>query len=252
MKKSIFLFSALFFLVVKVAHAQSTSSGVAWPIPVEGEGFDDGTLVCSSDSGYVPCNIEYTPSLFGVVTKSPAAFFNVEDESTILVLSSGVTSVRVNASAGSISDGDLLTSSEKSGVAKKADRNGYVLGVALQTWDSDDPEAEGLILVSLNIHPESSLSGTGVNLLSLLRQGFSSAFLGPLESLRYILAFVIAAISFTLGFVYFGRVVRTGVEAVGRNPLAGRMIQLTVVFNILITIAIVGAGLAIAYFILVL
>jgi F0F1-type ATP synthase membrane subunit c/vacuolar-type H+-ATPase subunit K len=73
-----------------------------------------------------------------------------------------------------------------------------------------------------------------------------------LASLRYLLAFLIAIIAFVLGFIYFGRVVRVGIEAIGRNPLARRMIQITMLFNILITIVIVLAGLLIAYLILVL
>ncbi|KKU82490.1 MAG: hypothetical protein UY11_C0046G0010, partial [Candidatus Amesbacteria bacterium GW2011_GWC2_47_8] len=41
-------------------------------------------------------------------------------------------------------------------------------------------------------------------------------------------------------------------EAVGRNPLAGRLIQLSVVLNLLLTALIMGSGLVIAYLILVL
>jgi F0F1-type ATP synthase membrane subunit c/vacuolar-type H+-ATPase subunit K len=59
-------------------------------------------------------------------------------------------------------------------------------------------------------------------------------------------------ISFTLGMIYFGRASRTGIEAVGRNPLAKRVIQLTIFLNIVLTIVIVMVGLAIAYLILIL
>jgi hypothetical protein len=73
----------------------------------------------------------------------------------------------------------------------------------------------------------------------------------PLESLRYLLAFIIAIVSFGLGFLYFGRVIKTGVEAIGRNPLASRTIQATIFVNIVITIVIVGTGLALAALILI-
>ena len=59
-------------------------------------------------------------------------------------------------------------------------------------------------------------------------------------------------ISFSLGFIYFGRVAKTGIEAMGRNPMAGKMIQLSVLFNIIVTVIIVLIGLAIAYLILIL
>ena len=108
------------------------------------------------------------------------------------------------------------------------------------------------MLVSLNIHPAVDLSETGGNLIDVLRRALEAPILSPLVSLRYILAALVMIIAFTLGFVYFGRVARAGVEAIGRNPLAGRMIELTVIFHILLTIVIVGAGVGIAYLILIL
>src|SRR3989338_6750630 len=61
------------------------------------------------------------------------------------------------------------------------------------------------------------------------------------------------AISFDIGDTAEKRypVVSTGtVGALGRNPLAGRMIQLGIIFNVGITIAIIGAGILIAFFII--
>jgi F0F1-type ATP synthase membrane subunit c/vacuolar-type H+-ATPase subunit K len=53
-----------------------------------------------------------------------------------------------------------------------------------------------------------------------------------------------------LGFVFFGRVVARGVEAMGRNPLAGSLIAVSVVFNLILTVVIMLVGLGIAYLIL--
>ena len=61
------------------------------------------------------------------------------------------------------------------------------------------------------------------------------------------MAGIVVLLSFVLGIFSFGRVANTGVEALGRNPLAGRMIQLGIVVNALITVAIIGAGMFIAY-----
>jgi len=58
--------------------------------------------------------------------------------------------------------------------------------------------------------------------------------------------------SFILGFVYFGRVARSGVEAIGRNPLASRIIQFNMLLHIVMSMVIVLIGLAIAYLILIL
>ena len=54
------------------------------------------------------------------------------------------------------------------------------------------------------------------------------------------------------GFIYFGKMSKTGVEAIGRNPLAGKQIQFNVILHLAVTVAIVLAGLAMAYFILIL
>ena len=90
------------------------------------------------------------------------------------------------------------------------------------------------------------------NLLETVRQALLSPTLTPLASLRYVLASIMAVGAFILGFWYFGRVAKTGVEAIGRNPLAGRTIQLGVILNLLLTGVIMASGLVVAYLILVL
>ena len=108
------------------------------------------------------------------------------------------------------------------------------------------------VQIGAALHPAAGLSGPRGNLLQFLREGLAVPLLEPLDSLRYLLAILIIIIAFTLGLVYFGRVSRAGVEAVGRNPLASRVIQMNVLMNILLTIVIVLVGLGIAYLILIL
>ena len=52
--------------------------------------------------------------------------------------------------------------------------------------------------------------------------------------------------AFVLGFVSFARSLRSGVEAVGRNPLAKSSIQLAMVLNLggILTLTMAGIGLA--------
>ena len=169
-----------------------------------------------------------------------------------LVMQKGDVLVRVSSQNGNIEVGDLVTTSTVPGVAKKATSNGFILGLALEAYASDDSETTGNILVSINIHPTSSFVGDRANLVANIRQALSAPVIAPLASLRYLLAFIIAILAFALGFLYFGRVVKSGVEAVGRNPLASRVIQITVIINILITLVIVVTGLAIALLILIL
>lgn len=240
---------AAFSLSGNLVKAQVDSLGVALPVEISSE-VQNGDILCSYENGLSLCDKEYDPAVYGVVSDSPALYFESPDmPGAPLVVKSGDVLVRVSAENGPIAAGDLIATSDTPGVGKKASLNGFVLGLALEEFTLQGETGE--ILVALNIHPTTSFVGSGVNLIANIRQALSAPSIAPLDSLRYLLAFVVALISFGLGFVYFGRVVRTGVEAIGRNPLASRMIQITVFANILITLAIVVAGLGISLLILI-
>lgn len=240
-----FIISLLFCYFVTLSltvHAQTSSSGVAVSVDLSSVDLIDGSIICSSKL----CNIAYDSSVMGVYTQSPSIL--LENTSLIdgkPVISSGKVYVRFE---GSIKKGDYVTTSEKSGVAMKATRNGYVLGTALEDFDGPS----GKILVALGMRPAVLASTTSDNLWEALRQGLSSLYLTPLSALRYVMAMIITLVAFVLGFAYFGRVAKSGVEAVGRNPLAGRTIEFTVILNVVLTAIIMGSGLLLAYIILVL
>jgi hypothetical protein len=144
-----------------------------------------------------------------------------------------------------------VTSSETPGMAVKAIENGYVLGMAI----NDAVQAstgENRVMVALNIHPEAQLSGTRSNLISVLRDASKAPLLEPLAAFRYVLAALLVVISFSLGFIYFGRMANTGVEAIGRNPLAEKMIRRNIILHIMVTLIIVVVGLFAAYLVLIL
>lgn len=227
-----------------------TSSAVAVSVAIEGEGIEDGHIVCSQAGGNKLCDTEYDSSVLGVVTTEPVIFVrNRGLEGSYPLATSGKAFVKVTNSAGNISIGDFITTSTTAGVGQKATRSGYVVGSALQPYDGS---GEAKILVSIGVRPAIVVEGIRGNLLETIRQGLASVYLTPLSALRYMLALVVTAVAFTLGFMYFGRVAKTGVEAVGRNPLASRTIQLSVIFNIILTAVIMLAGLGLAYLILIL
>lgn len=230
------------FLLALMLLAQTSSSGVAVSVSLTDTQILDGSVICNS----AVCTKSYDPSVMGVYTESPAILL---ENTTLIdgkpVISSGKVYVRFE---GDIKKGDYVTTSDKPGVAIKATKNGYVLGTSLEDFDGPS----GKILVALGMRPAVLANGTTDNLWEALRQGLSSLYLTPIAALRYIAAMIIVIAAFVLGFAYFGRVARSGVEAVGRNPLAGRAIELTVILNIILTIIIMGSGLLLAYIILVL
>ncbi len=240
-------------ILIKPALAQTTSGlqGIAVSISIS-DTVKDGDIICSDSNGYALCKKANDPSIFGVVNDKPAAYFDVIVKNKHLVLSNGEVKVNVSGESGKIAEGDLITTSATPGEGQKATKNGYVLGVAEEAFGGANKDAKGQILVSLNIHPTSSLSDVKTNLIETVRGGLAGATVSPFATLRYSVAALMVILAFILGFIYFGRVAKAGVEAIGRNPLAGRQIQFNIVLNILLTIGIVIAGLVIAYFILVL
>ena len=233
------------------------SSGIAISLPIAGSDVQNGDIVSSTKQGYVLSSIAYDPAIYGAVVTNPAVAFEASSsasEHLYPVISEGKVYVRVSGINGPIHNGDMVTSSPIPGVGQRADAAGYVIGSALENFSGTTAVATGNILVLLKPEYNTSVisNNRGVNLLMNIKAAASSPFLTPLTSLRYILAVVVTAISFAFGFIFFGRVGRTGIEALGRNPYAARIISLGVVINILLTIAIMALGLFLSYLVLVL
>ena len=237
----------LLILPIK-ASAQTAGQGVAVSMSIVGETVD-GDIVCNYLGEIKRCNTAYDGRIYGVSVDEPAlALENLSLTDAKTVTTSGKAYVRVSDANGQVKKGDYVTSSDKEGVGQKATKSGYVVGTALEDADA----GESKILVAIGAKQAFVTLATRGNLLETIKEALLSPTLTPLASLRYILAAFMAVASFVLGFWYFGRVAKTGIEALGRNPLAGRLIQLGVVFNLFLTALIMGSGLLIAYLILVL
>jgi len=255
MKKLPFLL--FFFLVISTAKVWAIDSSIGSfgiPIEIKDSNVLDGSVVVFDKGEYKLANQPYDPSLFGIITDNPAINFKdlALSNNSRVVMTSGNIYTRVSTINGSINSGDFVTSSTTPGVAQKADNTGYIIGRSLERYDNADKKAEGKIKVAINIHFNTVTSKLSTNLLETLRLGLASPSLTPLASLRYLLAAIIGAASFILAFIFFGRVSSRGVEALGRNPLAGRLIQFGVIVNLAMTIAVMLVGLGLAYLILIL
>jgi len=233
-----------------MAQNDPLSAGVAISVDIPASSVKDGDIISSTEKGYALTRVEYDPNIYGVVTRNPSiGLENTADKNKTYILTSGQAIVRVSTANGAIKKNDKITSSTTAGVGQKATQNGFILGYALENYSNN--RAPGTIRMIINPQFSSTDAAVRNNLLSSLRSAGSAAVLSPLEALRYVAAAAVAIISFVLGFTYFGRVAAKGVEAVGRNPLAGRLIEFSVVLNILLTGAIIVVGLVIAYLILI-
>lgn len=248
---SLTILSLLF--VFSQANAQSNSSGIAVSVNIIDKDAKDGNIIVSSSKGYGITTMPYNPNIYGVLTENPAMYIqNTETPDSKPVITWGKAFVLVSTVNGKIAKNDYITTSNKAGVGQRADKNGRVLGTALEAYSNADPKSIGKILVAVNPNFNTSLGNARTNLIETLKNATDFSPLSQLTSLRYVLAAVIVVLSFIIGFIYFGRIARSGVEALGRNPLASRIIQLNIILNLFLMIIIILVGLGLAYLILIL
>lgn len=247
------LFTLGFLSPISAYADEEISAGTALSIPIGDNNAKDGSIIASTPKGYVLTGIPYDSNIYGVLTESPALFLqNADESSSKPVMSSGKIYVLVSSANGNIAKNDFITSSAIPGVGQKATRNGMILGTALENYSNSDQKATKLILAAVSPHFNASFIDNKTNLLEVLRNASNPTSLTELTSLRYLIAAGIVLLAFAIGFIYFGRVAARGIEAMGRNPLAGRAIQLNLVFNLLLMIVVIIAGLGIGYMILIL
>lgn len=253
MKKILIVIVLYFFIPVTQASADVTSFGTVTSLPINGSNIPDGAIISSSKQGYILSQTAYDPLMLGIVSLHPAVSIeDVNNSTSKPVLSYGKAYVRVSTINGPIREGDMITSSTIPGVGEKAGDVGYVIGTADNDYTNSNTHQVGEILVTVYPHFNQGSSNLGSSLLNGLRFAFSSAFLTPLGTLRYFIAGFIVLVSFLIGFNFFGKTSSRGIEAIGRNPLAGNKILLSVFMNVSLTILIMAFGVAIGYLILVL
>lgn len=248
----------LFFLFVvgftlffpATAQAQINSLGTATVLPVTDKKIEDGDIIIYTDKGYSKSGIAYDSRMVGVVTLNPAITLKSESgQKGTPVISNGIAYVKVTDTNGNIKKGDFLTSSPVAGTGMKADASGFIIGQALDDASFSAGQTK-LIQVAVNPHYTASSVSLSSNFLDIFKIGKLAATEKPSKILQYIIAGIITIVTFGAGFLIFAKTVNTGMEAMGRNPLAGRMIQLSIIFNIVLIIVILIAGTGLAYLVL--
>src|SRR5579884_2320113 len=221
--------------------------GISRSVDINAKDVKDGDIISSSDKGDVLSNTSYDPQVIGVVSSDAAIVLNTGDSANGLpVVSDGTTFVLVSTKEGKIAKGDLLTTSTIPGVAVKATGSGYVLGTALEAYDNPDPSKPGKISVDLNLHYFNSKPTFPGSLTDIFKLALLSTKEGPSAFFKYLIAGAVVIGSFVLGFMSFARTAAKGVEALGRNPAASRIIHFGIILNVGITVFIVFIGLIVA------
>jgi len=255
----VFLMGAKFtFAQTPSPSASNTSAvegaatlGVAHIIDINQKDIKDGSIISSSKQGPVLSNIPYDSQVLGVVSRDAAIILDsTGDPNGVPIISVGTIYILVSTQQGTIKKGDQLTTSTIPGIAVKAIKDGYVLGESLEDDTNPNIKQVDKIAVNLELHyfnAKPTLAGT---LSDILKLALLPTKDGPAPIFKYIVAAGVVLASIALGFLSFGRTAAKGVEALGRNPAAGKIIQLGIIFNVTIVVVIVAAGLIIGFLIL--
>lgn len=229
----------------------AASIGVAHMVVVKDKLVKDGTILSNTVKGAAPSTTPYDSQVLGVVSRNAGIILSTtDDENSVPVISEGSVYVLVSSKNGNIKKGDLITTSTIPGVAVRADSTGYILGAAMEDYTSNNATQIGKIAVNLSLHYFNSKSSLAGTLTDILKFALLPSKDSPAAIFKYIVAALVVLGSFVLGFISFGRTAAKGVEALGRNPSASAVIHLGIIFNVVIVVAIIIAGIAVAFLIL--
>ncbi len=260
-----FLLLTLFVLLLAVprlSFAQSTSLDIAYSYSNVDPQAEDGDILFSG-STLTRADSAYSNRIFGVVQKEAVITFRDVANKNIPVSRSGIAQVNVTTINGPIKKGDYITSSQILGKGQKADKSGYVLGVALDSFSGEGSQtatvgnktvAVGKIAVALRIeYAELTTARSSLRLLEYISEALFKNIQDPgkfVQIIRYLAAGAVVILSFAISFVTFSRSVFKGVEGIGRNPLARSAIQSSIIINAALTGAIALIGVVAALIIL--
>ena len=220
-----------------IKDTSQITEGIGTRVSIQDIDVEEGDIISFINGAYRLSADALDDHMFGVVSSGSAVTLGGgHQQQGSNVAFAGKSFVRVSTINGEIRAGDFISSSMIPGIGAKVDGYGQMLGIALADYRETDHEKIGKIPVVINI---------GVN------TPFTRITAHPFEALRYLLAFLIGTSSIIVGFIYFGKVARSGVEALGRNPLAARVIQFGVFMNLLVTFGIIITGAVIAYGIII-
>ncbi len=222
-----------------------------------------GDILISSDAGLKRADASYSNRLFGILQKKPTVVFRSSDESEQPVVRAGIALVNVSNLNGPIKNGDFITSSPIPGKGQKGTQSGYTLGIALADFDGSSGERTffdnkqytlGQISTAIKIEYTELTNPRSINRildlfnLSLFQNLQDSR--RSIEIVKYIAALIVFVLSVLLGFNMFAKSIPKSIEAIGRNPLAQKSIQFSIILSVILTTIACLVGISAAFLIL--
>lgn len=208
----------------------------------------EGDILSATDKGLVRSSIGFDNKIFGIIADQPLLVFRTETKGKPVVRS-GVAEVNVTTLNGPIKYGDYITSSSIAGKGQKASESGYVIGVALGSFDGNNAAqvqgprgqvAQSKVSVAVRIeYAELTNPRFAGRLFGFLGTTLLENVSDPKQAggaIRVIAAGLVLLLSSTFAFLVFARSIPKSIEAIGRNPLAKSTIQFSMIINIVLLV----------------
>lgn len=219
--------------------------------PVAGNNVKEGAIVSFFNGSYILSKAPYDQFMIGVVTNNPAITQDIQGPIPFYpVISSGQGILQVSTYNGPIKKGDFLTSSIIPGVAVKATKAGYTIGVALDNYSVSDKKAVGKLPATLNIHYFIGNVQISSNLLDVLSLSAVATYESPSLVFKYVLAGGLVSLALLFSFVLISKTANKGIDALGRNPLSSTEIHIGMALNVFIAIIILVTGFVMGFLVL--
>lgn len=246
-----------------LAQTSQDEFGVAYPVEIkvqEGQTIENGMIVAHKNGQYTLSAEAYDRAIIGSVNLFPKIEYIAEipnsaaEENTTPIISSGISPVLVSGETGAIQEGDLITASSVPGIGMKATKSGFTLGIATESFAGSTIDERGIINVRIlkdftfgTDTPDSETISQ--RLRDVVSLSAIAAIDDPQQVFQYVVAAFILISAIIIAFVSFSRTSQKGIEALGRNPLAQTSIITGIFVNIVVSIIIISAGIAGAYFV---
>ncbi len=231
------------------AQAPAALGGVAVNVEMKDRDAVPGDIISVTKDGLVRSAVAYDPLMYGVVSAAPILSVEPKTDTSKSVISTGETDVRVSTKNGAIEIGDLITGSADVGVGQKATESGYVLGKALKAYNDSSvgtiPVAVSISYVAITAKEGTGPAAAAGSFLQRLAEAISNPDKFGIY-LRYLVAGLVGLISVAGGIFAFVRFMNTGLEAIGRNPLARKTIVGGMILSGVVVLVLAASGLGIA------
>lgn len=223
-------YGGLAFISAIGLHAATTYANEMVQVPfTSDEQPIAGELVSQDNDGFIRTTKAYDKNFYGVVTADGESLDGV-----VNLYRTGTVMVACNDT--SITPGDLITTSDSPGIAQKAVKSGYIIGVATagSTSSTDFP-----CMVSVIVAPHFALIGSST-VTAAYNKTVGAIGDDPGMTLRYVIGALVLYSACILAVFTLGRSARAGIISLGRNPLAKKVILLSIIFNLSLSVALLA------------